>query len=111
MTRSAKEAPDVGFSVDPAALGGVAGQLGSCCSELEQAVTAYHSDECTPDDLASPDMAKALTGFDTAWSQVLNVLGQAMRDLVEAVQNTGHTYSAADAANSAAAERVGGQGS
>jgi hypothetical protein len=79
--------------------------------DQQQALSTCHRDECTADDLGSEAMATALTGFDSGWGDVLSVISQAMRDLIEAVQGTGQACSAAEAANSAAITRIGGQGS
>jgi uncharacterized protein YukE len=111
MTGAQSQAADFSFGVDPAALKDVAAQLSSLHGDLQQAISAYHGGECTADDLGSPAMAKAFTGFDSDWADVLNVISQAMRQLIRTVQGAGQAYSAADAAISAAITRISGQGS
>ena len=107
MTGAPSQAADFSFGVDLAALKDVAAQLGNLYGDLQQAISTYHGGECTADDLGSPAMAMAVTGFDSGWADVLNVISQVMRQLIRAIQGAGQAYSAAEAA----VTWISGQGS
>jgi uncharacterized protein YukE len=99
--------PDDGFSIDPAQMGGVAGQIGKARDELTTAIVRYGSQETlVPGDFGS-EVAGAWSNFDGAWAQELNVLGQALTELISKVQSAAASYAGAESSNTRAIQKVG----
>jgi hypothetical protein len=90
--------PDGGFSVDPAELGGVAGQIGVAYDDLTTAISQYGSQAPSAGDFGS-QVAGAWSDFDGAWAQELNVLGLAITEMAGKVQTAGTNYATAESAN------------
>jgi hypothetical protein len=90
--------PDGGFSVDPAELGGVAGQIGVAYDDLTTAINQYGQGSAAPGDFGS-EVAGSWSAFDGAWAQELNVLGLAITEMASKVHTAGTNYAAADSAS------------
>jgi Excreted virulence factor EspC, type VII ESX diderm len=90
--------PDGGFSVDPAELGGVAGQIGVAYDDLTTAISQYGREDPSAGDFGS-QVAGAWSGFDSAWAQELNVLGLATTEMASKVRTAGTNYATAESAN------------
>jgi hypothetical protein len=91
-------APDGGFSVDLAELGGVAGQIGVADDDLDTAITQYGQEAASAGDFGT-EVAGAWSDFDGAWAQELNVLGLAISEMASQVHTAGTNYTTADSAN------------
>ena len=91
-------APDGGFSVDLAELGGVAGQIGVAYDDLTTAITQYGQEAASSGDFGS-EVEGAWSDFDGAWAQELNVLGLAITEMASKVHTAGTNYASADSAN------------
>ena len=89
---------DGGFSVDLAALGGVAGQIGVAYDDLTTAISQYGQETPSAGDFGS-QVAGAWSGFDGAWAQELNVLGLGISEMASKVHTAGTNYAASDSAN------------
>jgi hypothetical protein len=100
--------PDDGFSVDPASLHGVAGQIGKAYDDLNTAITRYGgSQPATPGDFGS-EVSPAWSNFDGAWAQELDVLSLATMEMIGNVSNAATGYTTADVRAAGAARQVAG---
>lgn len=87
------------FSVDPAALGGVAGQLGRAYDEMNQAVVDYTGSACySSGAFGTATVGRAWADFDSAWAGELSVFSEAIADLVKKVETTAQNYQETEAA-------------
>jgi hypothetical protein len=107
MADSLNAKPDSGFSVDLAALGGVARQVGQAVDGLQKAIAEYHSVQCTAADVGNPALAAQFASFDEGWASVLSVSSEAANELFAAVQGAGQSYATAEAHNAAVAGQAG----
>jgi hypothetical protein len=98
---------DDGFSVDPAHLAGVAGQLGQAFDDLSTAITQYGSGSATLADFGS-EVASGWSNFDGAWAQELNILGLALTEMIRKVSKTAVGYSTAEVVNITAIHKIAG---
>ena len=99
--------PDGGYTVDPAQLGGVAGQIGLAYDDVNTAINQYCQELPAPGDFGT-EVASAWSDFDSAWMQELNVLGMAVGEAASNVHTAGANYSAAESVNTSAIHHVGG---
>lgn len=99
--------PDGGFSVDPAELGGVAGQIGVAYDDLNTAIGQYCQEVPAPGDFGR-EVAGSWSDFDGAWAQELAVLSEALNETASKVHAAGANYSAAESVNTRDADSVGG---
>jgi hypothetical protein len=90
--------PDGGFSVDPAQLGGVAGQIGVAYDDLTTAISQYGLQSPSAGDFGSL-VAGSWSAFDGAWAQELNALGLAINEMASKVHTAGTNYATAESAN------------
>ncbi|HEV3357981.1 MAG TPA: type VII secretion target [Pseudonocardiaceae bacterium] len=82
-----------GFDVDPAQLGGVAGQLGRAYDDFDQAITDYAGTACyAQSDFGDFGVGPAWANFDGAWAREMNVLGEALQELIQKVDTTAANY-------------------
>lgn len=83
-----------GFQVDPAQLGGVAGQLGHAYDDFNTAITDYAGTACySQSDFGDFGMGAAWSDFDGAWAGEMNVLDSAIAELIKKVTTTAGNYS------------------
>lgn len=100
--------PDDGFSVDPALLGGAAGQIGKAYDDLTTAIAQYSGqDSPSPADFGS-EVGSAWSNFDDAWAQELKVLGLALTELTSKVHSAAASYSGAESSNTHAVAKLAG---
>ena len=84
-----------GFEVDPAQLGGVAGQLGTAYDDLGTASADYAGLECYAEsDFGDFGMGAAWSAFDGAWAAELGLLSSAVAELIGKVDTTAGNYGA-----------------
>lgn len=82
-----------GFQVDPAALGGVAGQLGRAYDDFDSAITDYAGTACySQADFGDFGMGPAWSNFDGAWAAEMDVLDEAIAELIQKVDATKANY-------------------
>jgi hypothetical protein len=82
-----------GFQVDPAQLGGVAGQLGRAYDDFGTAMTDYAGAACyAPAAFGDFGMGPAWSNFDGAWSAEMAVLDAAIAELITKVDTTKANY-------------------
>jgi hypothetical protein len=83
-----------GFEVDPAQLGGVAGQLGRAYDDLNTAITDYAGNACySQPDFGDFGMGPAWSNFDGAWAGEMDVLDAAIDELIKKIDATAGNYS------------------
>jgi hypothetical protein len=97
--------PDGGFGVDLGRLGGVAGQIGQAYDDLTTAIAQYGQDSAAAVDFGC-EVAGAWSAFDSAWAQELNVLSQAVTEMVGKVQAAAANYAGAESSNTRAIDGV-----
>jgi Excreted virulence factor EspC, type VII ESX diderm len=96
------------FSVDPAALGGVAGRLGRAYDDMNQAVADYTGSVChSPAAFGSATIGRAWSAFDGAWALELGVFTEAIAELIKKVETTAQNYRETDSAVRAQVGSVG----
>lgn len=84
-----------GFEVDPAQLGGVAGQLGRAYDDFNTAITDYGGTACYAEsDFGDFGVGPAWSTFNGAWAGEMNVLSSALSELIHKVDTTRANYSA-----------------
>lgn len=82
-----------GFEVDPAQLGGVAGQLGRAYDDFNTAITDYAGTACyAQSDFGDFGMGPAWANFDGAWASEMNVLSEAIEELIKKVDTSANNY-------------------
>lgn len=82
-----------GFQVDPAALGGVAGQLGRAYDDFNTVITDYAGTACYgQQDFGDFGMGPAWSNFDGAWAGEMNVISSAIAELIRKVNTTAAAY-------------------
>lgn len=99
---------DDGFSVDPATLHGVAGQIGKAYDDLNTAISQYCGPEQGTPGVFGSEVSAAWTNFNGAWSQEFNVLGLAIQEMIGKVGGAALGYQAADSAAATAAGEIAG---
>ena len=100
--------PDDGFIVDPAELGGVAGQIGKAYDDLTTAITRYSGHESpSPGDFGS-EVASAWSNFDDAWAKELDVLRLALMEMISKVHSAAAGYAGAESGSTQAVAKVTG---
>ncbi|GAA1952308.1 hypothetical protein [Kitasatospora viridis] len=91
-----------GYGVQPDALDQVVRQLGVVATDLTTVSTDYQDPVSHPDaDFGEFGMAQACAGFNTDWSQEIQVTVKAVNELVQKVQQNNANYRAAEAAAAA----------
>jgi hypothetical protein len=103
----APSTPDDGFSVDPAQLHGVAGQIGRASDDLNTAINQFGGDYPDPAEFGT-GVSGAWSNFVGAWAQELNTFGLAVTEMITKVQTAGADYAGADAKTTRAVQSVGG---
>lgn len=97
-----------GFQVDPAALGGVAGQLGRAYDDFATAITDYAGTACySQADFGDFDMGSAWSNFDGAWAGEMDVLDEAIGELIRKVNTTGANYTANEGDVAGSFDKIG----
>jgi hypothetical protein len=82
-----------GFQVDPAQLGGVAGELGRAYDDFNTAITDYAGTACySQSDFGDFGMGPAWSNFEGAWAGEMNVLDSAIDELITKVRTTAINY-------------------
>jgi hypothetical protein len=80
---------DDGVQVDPAGLGGVAGQLGWAYVDFDAAITEYAGTACyRKADFGELGVDTAWSNFDGAWAGEVDVLDEAIVELIQKVDVT-----------------------
>jgi hypothetical protein len=97
-----------GFQVDPAGLGGVAGQLGRAYDDFETAITDYAATAgYNQQDFGDFGMGPAWSNFDGAWAGEMSVLDSAIAELIKKVDTTAANYSGNESDIAGSFERIG----
>jgi hypothetical protein len=97
-----------GFQVDPAGLGGVAGQLGRAYDDFDTAITDYTGTACySQADFGDFGMGAAWSNFDGAWAGEMDVLDEALAELIQKVNTTKANYTDNESGVAGSFDRIG----
>jgi uncharacterized protein YukE len=96
-----------GFSVDPAHLQGVAGQIANAIDDLSTEITQFGGDHSDVAEFGTP-VAEAWSNFAGAWAQELQTFGLALTEMSTKVEAAGADYAKADAKTADEVKNVGG---
>lgn len=97
-----------GFQVDPAGLGGVAGQLGRAYDDFDTAITDYAGTACySQADFGDFGMGAAWSNFDGAWAGEMDVLDEALAELIQKVNTTKANYTDNESGVAGSFDRIG----
>lgn len=97
-----------GFQVDPASLGGAAGQLGRAYDDFDTAITDYAGTACySQQDFGDFGMGPAWSNFDGAWAGEMGVLNSAIAELIKKIDSTAANYTENESGIADSFDRIG----
>ena len=99
-----------GFSVDPASLSGVAGQVGRAYDDYDTVIVYFCGTGDTPSgtELGQDGVPAAWSAFESAWGAELSTTSLALAELTRKLQATSENYSTNEAKVAGAIAGVGG---
>jgi len=102
-------APDGGgdFQVDPAQLGGVAGQLGKAYDDFDTAIVDYDTVGVDQSAFGDSTVGQAWTAFNAAWGSEMSVYLEALAEMVRNVSTTAQRYQETETAVTRNLTRIG----
>jgi uncharacterized protein YukE len=80
------------FEVDPAQLGGVAGQLGRAYDDFNAAIADDEAVHTDPSAFGDQAVGQAWQAFDAAWAGEMSMYAEALAETVRNVETTAQRY-------------------
>ena len=80
------------FQVDPARLGGVAGELGRAYDDFNTAIVDDDMAYTDPSAFGDAAVGQAWQAFDRAWASEMSTCAEALAELVRNVETTAQRY-------------------